>query len=332
MAYQRGKKNADHDRKSDRTSGAKPGGAGNRPDGIMGVKSGNKPYARFDRKTDPKSNRKPDTRSDRKTEKARPGIAKPDEMLYEREGGGIDLIEGRNPVLEALKAERTINKILVAKGDREGSVRQITAMAREKGIVVQEVDRGKLDLMSLSRSHQGVIALAAVKDYVEVDDILKIAQDKGEPPFIVILDEIADANNLGSILRTSDAVGVHGVIIPKRRSVGLTPAVSKSSAGAVEYVPVARVTNLVQTIEYLKSMGIWIIGTDTSGEKAFFDSDLKGPAALVVGSEGEGMGRLVREKCDFIVNIPMKGSISSLNAAVAAAIVLYEIARQRGIN
>ena len=183
--------------------------------------------------------------------------------------------------------------------------------------------------MSSSHAHQGVIAFVSVKDYVDTDDILQAAEKKGEPPFIIILDEIMDANNLGSILRTSDAVGVHGVIIPKRRAVGLNPAVSKASAGAVEYVPVARVTNISQTIDYLKKKGIWVVGTDLSGEKAYYEADLKGPIALVVGSEGKGMGRLVKEKCDFIVKIPMKGNISSLNAAVAGAIVMYEIMRQR---
>jgi len=249
-----------------------------------------------------------------------------DPVEHDETGG----IEGRNPVLEALKSGRTINKILIAKGEREGSIKQIIALAREKGIVVQEVDRSKLDGMSATGgAHQGVIALAAAKDYVETDDILAIADSKGEPAFILILDEITDPHNLGSILRTANAVGAHGVIIPKRRAIGLTPAVSKASAGAIEYVPVARVTNIAQTIEYLKKKNIWVVGTDASGEKSFFESDLTGPVALVIGSEGEGMGKLVKEKCDFIVNIPMKGQIASLNAAVAGAIVMYEILKQR---
>ncbi|ABN53267.1 MAG TPA: 23S rRNA (guanosine(2251)-2'-O)-methyltransferase RlmB [Hungateiclostridium thermocellum] len=248
----------------------------------------------------------------------------------ERDGAkDLDRIEGRNSVLEAIKAGRTINKILVPKGEKEGSIRQIIALARERGIVVQETDRSNLDKISTTHAHQGVIAYVAFKDYVEVDDILKIAQDKGEDPYIIILDGITDAYNLGSILRTADAVGAHGVVIPKRRAIGLNAAVSKASAGAIEYVPVARVTNISQTIEYLKKKNIWIVGTDLSGEKPFFEADLKGPVALVIGSEGEGMGRLVSEKCDFIVNIPMQGKISSLNAAVAAAIIMYEIRRQR---
>jgi 23S rRNA (guanosine2251-2'-O)-methyltransferase len=238
-------------------------------------------------------------------------------------------LEGRNPVIEALKANRTINKILVAKGDREGSIKQILALAKDKGIIIQEVDRSKLDSVSTTHAHQGVIAFVSAKEYVELEDILKIAEVKGEDPFLIILDEITDSNNLGSILRTANAVGAHGVVIPKRRAVGLTSAVSKASAGAIEYVPVARVTNIAQTIELLKKKNVWVVGTDASGKKAFYDHDLKGPIALVIGSEGEGMGKLIKEKCDFIVNLPMKGEISSLNAAVAGAIIMYEILRQR---
>lgn len=240
-----------------------------------------------------------------------------------------DKLEGRNPVMEALKSDRSINKVLISKGEKEGSIRQILALAREKGIVVQEVERAALDSLSSTHAHQGVIAFAAVKEYVDIEDILKVAEEKGEAPFIIILDEINDAHNLGSVLRTADAVGAHGVVIPKRRAVGLTSVVAKASAGAVEYVPVARVTNIAQTIEMLKKNNIWVIGTDATGESSFFASDLKGPIALVIGSEGEGMGKLVREKCDFVVNIPMKGQISSLNASVAAAVVMYEILKQR---
>ncbi|KNY29237.1 23S rRNA (guanosine(2251)-2'-O)-methyltransferase RlmB [Pseudobacteroides cellulosolvens] len=252
-------------------------------------------------------------------------------VVYESEDRNSDILEGRNPVLEALKAGRTINKILIAKGEREGSIRQIAAVAKEMGITIQEVDRRNLDNISLTKSHQGVIAYVSVKEYVEVDDILKAAENSDRPPFILILDEINDAHNLGSILRTADAVGVHGVVIPKRRAVGLTSVVAKASAGAIEYVPVARVTNIAQTIDYLKKNNIWVIGTDQTGDNEFFKSDLKGPVALVIGSEGEGMGRLVREKCDFVVRIPMLGNISSLNASVAAAVVMYEILKQRGV-
>ena len=252
-----------------------------------------------------------------------------DEVKVQDTVDDAGIIEGRNPVLEALKSDRTFNKILISKGEKEGSIKQIIALAKDKGIVIQEVDRVKLDSMSFTHAHQGVIAFASVKDYVELDDILKIAESKGEPPFIVILDEITDSYNLGSMLRTANASGAHGVIIPKRRAVGLNTAVSKASAGAVEYVPVARVTNISQTIEYLKKKNIWVVGTDSSGEKTFYDSDLKGAIALVIGSEGEGIGKLVLEKCDFVVNIPMKGQIASLNAAVAGAIVMYEILKQR---
>lgn len=242
----------------------------------------------------------------------------------------FDKIEGRNSVIEALKSDRAINKILAAKGDREGSIRQIFSIAKDKGVVIQEVERAKLDSLSSTHAHQGVIAFVSVKEYVEVEDILQAAASKGQPPFIIILDEITDPHNLGSILRTVNAVGAHGVIIPKRRAVGLNAAVSKASAGAIEYVPVARVTNIAQTIEALKKENVWVVGTDASGEKSFFESDLKGPIAVVIGSEGEGISRLVKEKCDFLVNIPMKGEISSLNAAVAGAVVMYEILKQRG--
>ncbi|MDQ2086435.1 23S rRNA (guanosine(2251)-2'-O)-methyltransferase RlmB [Herbivorax sp. ANBcel31] len=244
---------------------------------------------------------------------------------------GADILEGRNSVLEAIKADRTINKLLVQKGNKEGSIKHIIALAREKKIVVQETDRVNLDKISSTHAHQGVIAYVAFKDYVDIDDILKAAQLKEEHPFIVILDGIEDSYNLGSILRTANAVGVHGVIIPKRRAVGLNAAVSKASAGAIEYVPVARVTNIAQTMEYLKKKNIWIVGTDLSGEKAFYQNDLKGPVALVLGSEGEGMGKLISQKCDFVVNIPMKGQISSLNVAVAGAVIMYEIVKQRNL-
>jgi len=238
-------------------------------------------------------------------------------------------LEGRNAVLEALKAGREINKLYILKGESAGSIRQIIALAKQKGIVIVEADRSKLDAMSASRSHQGVIALVSPVSYATVDQLLDKAAEKGEAPFLVILDEINDPNNLGSILRTADAAGAHGVIIPKRRSVALTPVVAKVAAGAAEYVPVARVANLAQTIEYLKEKGLWIAGTDMNGEKSFYEADLTGPIAVVIGSEGKGISRLVAEKCDFTVRIPMAGKIQSLNAGVAAGIVMYEIYRQR---
>jgi 23S rRNA (guanosine2251-2'-O)-methyltransferase len=246
----------------------------------------------------------------------------------EADNDDINLIEGRNPVLEALKSGREIDKIFIQKGAGEGSIRQIIAIAREKKILVKEVDKAKLDGLSRTRNHQGIIASAALYKYYEVEDILSAAKEKGEDPFIIILDEITDNNNLGSILRSADASGVHGIIIPKRRAVGLTPAVAKISAGAVEYVPVAKVTNLNHTIEYLKKEGLWIVGADMGGE-TYYGKDMTGPIALVIGSEGEGLGRLIKENCDFLVSIPMRGKISSLNAAVSAAIILFEIQKQR---
>lgn len=249
--------------------------------------------------------------------------------INEPETEDILRLEGRNPVMEALKSGRTIEKLLVAKGSQEGSIRQIIAIAREKGIVVSEVDRVKLDNMSETRSHQGVIAIISPYSYVDVDDMLELAAQRNEPPFIVVLDEIFDPHNLGSILRTADACGAHGVIITKRRAVGLTPTVAKSSAGAIEYVKVAKVTNISQTLQYLKEKGLWIAGADMDGKKSYFEADLTGPIALVVGSEGGGVGRLIKENCDFLVRLPMKGHISSLNAGVAGAIVMYEILRQR---
>ena len=253
---------------------------------------------------------------------------KADFRQEEDDDDNINLIEGRNPVLEALKSGREIDKIFVQKGVGEGSIRQIIAIAREKKILIKEVDKAKLDGLSRTRNHQGVIASAALYKYYEVDDILQAAREKGEDPFIVILDEITDNNNLGSVLRTAEAAGVHGIIIPKRRAVGLTPAVAKISAGAIEYVPVAKVTNLNHTIEYLKKEGLWIAGAEMGGEP-YYGKDMTGPVALVIGSEGEGLGRLIKENCDYLVSIPMKGKISSLNAAVSAAIILFEIQKQR---
>lgn len=244
----------------------------------------------------------------------------------------IPRLEGRNPIIEALRSGRTIEKLYISKGMQEGSIRQIISMAREKGIVINEVDRIKLDAMSETRSHQGVIAVVTPYKYVEVDDILNYAREKEEQPFVVILDEIYDPHNLGSIIRTADASGVHGVIISKRRAVGLTPTVAKASAGAVEHMRVAKVTNISQTIRMLKEQGLWVVGADMDGDKAYYEADIKGPIALVVGSEGEGMGKLVKENCDFLVKLPMKGKISSLNAGVAGAVIMYEILRQRTIT
>lgn len=239
-----------------------------------------------------------------------------------------DKIEGRNPVMEALRAGREIDKILVKKGKPEGSVIPIIKKAKAMGIVVQEVEKAKLDAMSESDNHQGVIAFAATHEYATVADILKRAEDKGEEPFVLICDKITDPHNLGSIMRTANCVGANGIIIPKRNSVGLNSTVAKTSAGAVEYTPVAKVTNIARTIDELKDAGLWIAGADMDGEE-MYSANLTGAIGLVIGSEGEGISRLVSEKCDFHVKIPMTGEITSLNASVAASVLMYEILRQR---
>ena len=241
-----------------------------------------------------------------------------------------DRIEGRNPVLEAFKSGRPINKLYIEKDSEEAVLLKIAAMAREKAVPVQYVDRRKLDLMSKTRIHQGVILEVAAHEYAEVEDMLALAEEKGEKPFLLVLDGITDTNNFGSVIRTAECAGVHGIIIPKRRSVSLNATVAKVAAGAQEYVPIARVTNLVQTLTELKEKGLWIIGSDMEGEKNYYDADLKGPIALVIGNEGEGMSRVVSQACDFNVRIPLKGTISSLNAGVAAGLILFEIAKQRG--
>jgi len=237
-----------------------------------------------------------------------------------------DKLIGRNAVAEGLKSGRIIDKILIKQGEREGSIKKILADAKEQKIIVQEVSKQKLD--EIASNHQGVIALCATHDYVEVEDILAVSQKRGEDPFIVILDNIKDPHNLGAIMRTAECAGVHGIIIPKRRSVGLTSVVSKTSAGAIEYMPVARVTNISSTIDMLKKQNIWVVSADLGG-KEYFKQDLKGGIAVVIGSEGEGVGRLISEKCDFTVSIPMAGKITSLNASVAAGLIMYEVVRQR---
>ena len=239
-----------------------------------------------------------------------------------------DRIEGRNPVAEALKSGRNIDKLYIKKGQNQGSIIPIIAMAKKKGIQITEVDSHKLDSMSETGAHQGVIALCAAAEYKTVEDILNIAKEKGEPPFIVILDRVTDPRNLGSVIRTANCAGVHGVLISKHDSVGLTSVCAKASAGAVEYTPVARVNNLAKTIDELKKQNIWVTGADASGERDLYESDLKGAVAIVIGSEGEGISRLVLDKCDFKVKIPMKGNVNSLNASVAAALFIYEAARQ----
>ena len=240
-----------------------------------------------------------------------------------------DRTEGRNPVLEALKSGREIDKLYIQKGDRGGTLGKIAAMAKKRGIVIVDADKFKLDKMSVTGAHQGVIALSAVKEYSTVDDILNLAKEKNEPPFLVICDEINDPHNLGSVIRTANAAGVHGVIVPKRGSVGLTATVAKSSAGAVEYTPVAKVTNLAQTIDKLKEKNIWVTGADMNGENTIHNQDFSVGIAIVIGSEGYGISRLIKEKCDFLVKIPMFGKITSLNASVAGALMIYEAVRCR---
>ena len=250
----------------------------------------------------------------------------------EREEAPENMLEGRNAVTEALSAGRTIDKLFVADGDTDRALARICAMAKQVGAVVVPTDRRKLDYMSATGAHQGVIAMVAAHDYASIDDILKKAQDAGEPPLIVICDELSDPHNLGAIIRTAECAGAHGIIIPKRRSVGLTAVVGKASAGALEYMPVARVSNITAAIDTLKKAGVWVYGTAAEGDTTLYKADLKSAAAIVIGNEGEGMSRLVSERCDFKVSIPMKGSISSLNASAAAAIMLYEAVRQRSLT
>ncbi|GFI62046.1 putative TrmH family tRNA/rRNA methyltransferase [Clostridiales bacterium] len=237
-------------------------------------------------------------------------------------------LEGRNAVLEALRSENDIEKIFVVKDNSEGTVRRIMGMAKARGIVVQEADRRKLDEMSQTKNHQGVIAVVPEHEYAEIEDFFEVAARRNEKPFIIILDGITDPHNLGAIMRTAECAGAHGIIIPKRRSVGLTAVVGKTSAGAMEYMPVARVTNIARTIEELKRQGLWIVCADMGGDD-YFDSALDGPIAIVIGAEGKGVSRLIKEKCDFTVSMPMYGKISSLNASVAAGLIMYEVVRQR---
>lgn len=246
-----------------------------------------------------------------------------------KDSGREDLVEGRNAVIEALKSDRNVEQILVAKGDSEGSINVIYALAKEKHIVIKEADRKKLDQMSDTGAHQGVIAIVTPYKYFEIEDILNYAESKGEKPFIIILDEIEDPHNLGSIIRSAEICGVHGVIIPKRRNVGITPIVYKSSAGAVEYMKIAKVTNINSTIDILKKKGIWIYGADMDGKNYCYENNFLGAIALVIGSEGRGISKLTKEKCDGLVKIPMHGRITSLNASVAAGIIMYEVLKQK---
>ncbi len=237
-------------------------------------------------------------------------------------------VAGRNPVLELLKTDKQIDKLYILKGDLKGSIQKIIGIAKDRKIVIQQVDKVKLDSMSDGNAHQGVVALVTGYEYSSVDEILKLAQNKGESPFIVVLDGIEDTHNLGAIIRTAESAGVHGIIIPKRRAAMVNQTVYKSSAGAVEHIKIAQVTNISQTIDNLKTAGIWFYCADADAEKAYYNTKLTGPIALLIGNEGRGISRIVKEKCDFLVRIPMKGEIGSLNASNAASILIYEVVRQ----
>lgn len=238
-------------------------------------------------------------------------------------------IEGRNPVVEAMKAGRKINRLVIQEGTKGKVLDELVGMAKSRGIKIETAAKPALNDMAATESHQGIIAFAEDYTFVEIDDIIEYAHSKGEAPFIVILDEIQDPHNFGSIIRTANAAGVHGVIIPKHRAAGVTSVVSKTSAGAVEHMRVAQITNIVRAIEELKEAGLWIMGGAMDGDQTIYQANLKGPLGIVIGSEGEGIRRLVKEKCDFIVQIPMYGQIESLNAAVAAGVMIYEAVRQR---
>lgn len=239
------------------------------------------------------------------------------------------IIEGRNAVIEAFKAGRAIDKVYIAIGERTPALSHIAALAKEAGTVIADADKRKLDSMSVTGAHQGVIAIASVKEYCTLDDILNVAEERGEAPFVIVCDEISDHHNLGAIIRTAEAAGAHGVIIPKRRSAGATAIVGKTSAGAIEYMNVAREANITAVLKELKKRGLWVFGTSADGDVELWNADLKGPCAIVIGSEGEGMSRLVAENCDFKISIPMFGKVSSLNASASAAVVIYEAVRQR---
>ena len=270
------------------------------------------------RRNGPKEqNRRPERRADRFAERK--------QDVEEVEGQ----LEGRNALTEALRAGRTIDKVFIADGDTDRALQRLAADAKEAGAVIVPVDRRKLDQMSFTRSHQGVIALVAAHDYYTIDDILEEAASRGENALIVICDELSDPHNLGAIMRSAECAGAHGVVIPKRRSVGLTATVAKASAGAMEYMKVARVTNINSAIAELKEKGVWIFGAAGEGSVPMYKADMTGPAAIVIGNEGDGLSQLVRKNCDMLIHIPMKGRISSLNASAAASILLYEAVRQR---
>lgn len=280
---------------------------------------------------DYKNGRKQDRDGRRYDRDRRPAREQKTENVLEVEQEGDhskEMIAGKNPVLEALRSTRDINKIWIAEGVNKNGIKELLDMASERRIVVQFVPKQKIDNLS-SENHQGVVASVAAYNYAELDDIFKIAEERGEDPFIMILDELEDPHNLGSIMRTADAVGAHGIIIPKRRSVSLTAVVAKSSTGAIEYIPTVRVNNLSQTVDELKERGVWIAGTDAKGSQDYRRMDATLPLAVIIGSEGKGMSRILKEKCDFLYNLPMVGHVTSLNASVAASLLMYEVYRKR---
>ena len=240
-----------------------------------------------------------------------------------------DQVEGRNAVLELLESDRDINKIFISDGDKHGSINKIIALAKQKKVVINEISRAKINQMSQTENNQGVIAIVPPFEYCDIDDILEFAKSKNENPFILILDGIEDPHNLGSIIRTAETAGVHGIIIPKRRAAGVNSTVSKVSAGAVEYMNIARVNNINDAINYLKENDVWICGTDIDAKNYYYNEDFTGGIGIVIGNEGSGMGRLVKKNCDFLVKIPMKGKVTSLNASVSAGIIIYEVVKQR---
>ena len=254
---------------------------------------------------------------------------KSEDNIYENDTMESNIIEGRNAVIEAFRSGKTVDKVLILEGCQDGPINTIVREAKKHNVLIKYVKKDRLDKVSETGKHQGVIAYVAAYKYAEVEDILDNARKKGEPPFVIILDGIEDPHNLGAIIRTANQAGAHGVIIPKRRAVGLTSTVARTSAGAINYTPVAKVTNIANTIEDLKKEGMWFVCADMDGD-VMYNLDLKGPIGLVIGNEGEGVSRLVKEKCDFIAQIPMKGDIDSLNASVAAGILAFEISRQRG--
>lgn len=258
-----------------------------------------------------------------KTANYKKEINKKEERIFD------DQVEGRNSVLELLESGKDINKIFVTKGERHGSINKIVAIAREKKVIIVEKDKREMDEMAQNENYQGVIAIVPPFEYCEIEDILDVAKERNEDPFVLILDGIEDPHNLGSIIRTAETAGVHGIIIPKRRAVGVNSTVNKVSAGAVEYMKIARVTNISDSIDKLKDAGLWICGTDINTEKYHYNQDLTGPLGIVIGNEGSGISDKVKKNCDFLVKIPMKGKVTSLNASVSAGIVMYESVKQR---